>query len=79
MAARRALAVVIAVLLAAPAGARELEEEPVYRWRLDGFVGFVVGLFFPNRGEGLQLIEPRVAGERTGAPRAGEAGGRVAP
>ena len=40
-----------AVLLAAPAAASG-EERLDYRWRLDGFLGALAGLFVPSSGEG---------------------------
>jgi hypothetical protein len=66
MAVLRALALTVAIVLAAPAGARELEEELVYTWRLDGFLGAVVGLFLPNHGEGLLTLERLDEGRRRG-------------
>lgn len=66
MAVRRALALTVAIVLAAPAGAQELEEELVYTWRLDGFLGAVVGLFLPNHGEGLLTLERLGEGRRRG-------------
>jgi hypothetical protein len=39
----------LALLAASPAAAEERLE---YRWKLDGFVGAVAGLFFPSKGEG---------------------------
>jgi hypothetical protein len=56
--AKRALlkAALIALLVAAPARAAA-DETLVYRWRLDGLVGALAGLFVPNDGEGLLTLQ----------------------
>lgn len=48
-----ALPVLIVLLAAAPAGARDhRDEEFRYRWRLTNLVGALAGIFLPNSGEG---------------------------
>jgi hypothetical protein len=55
--AARALPLVILAALVATAPARaDGDETLVYRWRLDGFVGALAGLFVPNDGEGLLTL-----------------------
>lgn len=46
------LAVLVALAAATP-GAAAADETLVYRWRLDGFLGALAGLFVPSGGEGL--------------------------
>lgn len=44
-----------ALVAAGPAAA---QERLLYRWRLDGLLGAVAGLFLPDDGEGLLTLEP---------------------
>jgi hypothetical protein len=54
---RRALATLaLSLWLTAPAAAA-VDETLVYRWRLDGFLGALAGLFVPSGGEGLLTLE----------------------
>lgn len=59
----------LAWLLAAVPARAEGDETLVYRWRLDGLVGALAGLFMPNDGEGLltlrHLPEGRLRSELT--------------
>jgi len=57
MALRRAALAALLALTTIPAGASELQETLSYRWRLDGFLGVLAGLFFPNDGEGRLTLE----------------------
>jgi hypothetical protein len=58
----------VLVLLAGAAGPARADEtlsfreELTYRWRLDGFVGALAGLFFPNQGEGLLTQQMKLDG-----------------
>lgn len=56
---RRAALAALLVLGSLPARAAtpRLVEDLSYRWRLDGFLGVLVGLFFPNDGEGRLTLE----------------------
>lgn len=69
MATRALAGAVLAALLAAAPVRGAGDETLVYRWRLDGLVGALAGLFVPNDGEGLltlrQLPEGRLRSELT--------------
>lgn len=69
MATRALAGAVLAALFAAAPVRAAGDETLVYRWRLDGLVGALAGLFVPNAGEGLltlrHLPEGRLRSELT--------------